>query len=71
MKDVTKRLEWLEAMRELNSAKKIKPLKLITVKIDPDLLAEYKAKCELIGVGYTTRIKDLIRKDLERSYKKK
>lgn len=64
MKDATKRLEWLEAVRELNSAKKVKPLKLITIKIDPDLLAAYKTKCELMGVGYTTRIKELIRKDL-------
>ena len=32
MKDATKQIEWLEAMRELNGAKKAEKLKLITMK---------------------------------------
>ena len=64
MKDATDRIEWLEAMRELNSAKKKKPLKLITMKIDEDFLKAFKLKCKLEGVGYTTRIKQLMSKDL-------
>jgi len=64
MKDATKRIEWLEAIRELNRAKKVKPLKLITIKIDPDLLDAFKLKCELEKRPYTTKIKELMKKDL-------
>ncbi len=67
MKDATKQIEWLEAMRELNSAKKVEPLKLITIKIDPALLNAFKLKCELDKRPYTTRIKELMAEYLEKS----
>jgi len=60
MKDATKQIQWLEAMRELNKAKKVEKLKLITIKIDPDLLKAFKLKCELEKRPYTTRIKELM-----------
>jgi len=60
MKDATKQIEWLEAMRELNKARKVESLKLITMKIDPALLAAFKAKCELEKRPYTTKIKELM-----------
>ena len=60
MKDATKRIQWLEAMRELNSAKKVERPKLITMKIDPYLLSAFKMKCEIEKRPYTTRIKELM-----------
>ncbi|MEC7275970.1 MAG: hypothetical protein VXV96_06590 [Bdellovibrionota bacterium] len=60
MKDATKQIEWLEAMRELNGAKKAEKLKLITMKIEPSLLEAFKLKCELEKSPYTTKIKELI-----------
>lgn len=65
MKDATKQIEWLEAMRELNKAKKIEKSKLITIKIDPDLLKAFKLTCELEKRPYTTRIKELMLEYLE------
>ena len=65
MKDATKQIHWLEAMRKLNKAKKIEKLKLITLKIDPELLNAFKLQCELEKRPYTTKIKDLIRDYLE------
>jgi tRNA(His) 5'-end guanylyltransferase len=61
MKDATKQIKWLEAMRELNSATKVLPSKLITMKIDPNLLNAFKLKCELEKRPYTTRIKELMK----------
>lgn len=69
MKDATKQIEWLEAMRELNSAKKVEKLKLISIKIDPILLKAFKLKCELEERPYTTKIKELMQKYLERNEK--
>lgn len=66
MKDATKRIKWLESMRELNKAKKVKKPKLITMKIDPDLLEAFKLKCELEKRPYTTRIKELMQEYLEK-----
>ena len=43
----TKQIEWPEATRELNKAK----------KIDPTLLSAFKLKCELEKRPYTTKIK--------------
>jgi hypothetical protein len=60
MKDATKQIEWLEAMRELNKAKKVEKLKLISMKIDPTLLRAFKLKCELDKRPYTTVIKELM-----------
>ena len=67
MKDATKQIEWLEAMRELNKAKKVEKSKLITIKIDPNLLNAFKLKCELEKRPYTTRIKELMQEYLENS----
>jgi len=65
MKDATKQIEWLEAMREINKAKKVKKSKLITIKIDPDLLNVFRLKCELEKRPYTTKIKELMQDYLE------
>ena len=61
MKDATKQIEWLESMRELNKAKKIKKSKLITIKISPLLLDAFRLKCELENRPYTSKIKELMR----------
>ena len=60
MKDATKQIEWLEAMRELNKAKKVEKLKLISMKIDPALLRAFRLKCEINKRPYTTVIKELM-----------
>ena len=60
MKDATKQIEWLEAMRELNKAKKVEKLKLISMKIDPTILRAFKLKCEMDKRPYTTVIKELM-----------
>lgn len=60
MKDATKQIEWLEAMRELNKAKKVQKSKLISIKIDPDLLNAFKLKCKIEKRPYTTKIKELM-----------
>jgi hypothetical protein len=65
MKDATKQIEWLEAMRELNKAKKIKKAKLISIKIDPTLLHAFRLKCELENRPYTSKIKDLMQEYLK------
>ena len=65
MKDATKQIEWLEAMRELNKSKKVEKLKLISIKIDPDLLNAFKLKCELEQRPYTTKIKELMQDFLD------
>jgi len=67
VKDATKQIEWLEAMRELNKAKKVEKLKLISMKIDPVLLHAFKLKCELDKRPYTTVIKELMEKFLNSS----
>lgn len=64
MKDATKRIEWLEAMRELNKAKKVEKSKLISIKVDPILLHAFRLKCELEKRPYTSKIKDLMREYL-------
>lgn len=66
MKDATKQIEWLEAMRELNNVKKVEKAKLISVKIDPILLNAFKLKCELEKRPYTSKIKDLMQEYLNR-----
>ena len=60
MKDATKEIQWLESMRVLNKAKKVQKLKLISMKINPDLLEAFKMKCELEKRPYTTKIKELM-----------
>lgn len=60
MKDATKQIEWLEAMRELNKAKKVEKLKLISMKIDPALLRAFRLKCDINKRPYTTVIKELM-----------
>ncbi|MCP4914994.1 MAG: hypothetical protein GY909_17890 [Oligoflexia bacterium] len=67
MKDTTKQIEWLEAMRELNGAKKVEKAKLISMKIDPVLLNAFKLKCELENRPYTTKIKELMQDYLAQS----
>jgi uncharacterized protein (DUF4415 family) len=52
-------------MRELNKAKKVQKAKLISMKVDPDLLKAFKLKCELEKRPYTTKIKDLMKDYLE------
>ena len=64
MKDATKQIEWLEAMRELNKAKKIERAKLISIKIDPTLLHAFRLKCELEKRPYTSKIKELMQEYL-------
>ena len=66
MKDATKQIKWLEAMRKLNKAKKAEKSKLITMKIDPDLLNAFKIRCELQKRPYTSIIKELMREYLEK-----
>ncbi len=66
MKDATKQIEWLEAMRELNKATKVEKSKLISMKIDPQLLHAFKLKCELEKRPYTTKIKELMIEYLSR-----
>ena len=61
MKDATKQIEWLEAMRELNGAQKVEKSKLISMKIEPSLLDAFKLKCELEKRPYTTKIKELMK----------
>mgnify|MGYP003684586233 CR=1 FL=1 len=65
MKDATKQIEWLEAMRELNGVKKVEKAKLISMKIDPALLNAFKLKCELEKRPYTTKIKELMQEYLD------
>ncbi len=65
MKDATKKIQWLESMRELNKAKKVKKSKLVTMKIDPDFLEAFKLKCEIEKVPYTTKIKEIMMEYLE------
>jgi hypothetical protein len=60
MKDATKRIEWLESMRELNKVEKIEKSKLITIKINPLLLTAFRLKCELEKRPYTSKIKELM-----------
>lgn len=60
MKDATKQIKWLEAMRKLNGKARPKELKLISVKIDPTLLEAFKLKCELEQRPYTSKIKELM-----------
>jgi len=67
VKDATKQIEWLEAMRELNRAKKVEKLKLISIKIDPVLLRAFKLKCEMNKRPYTTVIKELMEEFLNSS----
>ena len=67
MKDATKQIQWLEAMRKLNSAKKMDPLKLITIKIDPDLLTAFKFKCDVEKRPYTKKIKELMAEYLNKN----
>lgn len=67
MKDATKQIEWLEAMRELNKAQKVEKSKLISIKIDPQLLHAFKLKCELDKRPYTTKIKELMQEFLDQS----
>mgnify|MGYP003684560209 CR=1 FL=1 len=64
MKDATKQIEWLEAMRELNKAKKVEKAKLISIKIDPILLHAFRLKCELEKRPYTSKIKELMQEYL-------
>jgi len=66
VKDATKQIEWLEAMRELNKATKVEKSKLISMKIDPQLLHAFKLKCELEKRPYTTKIKELMIEYLSR-----
>lgn len=65
MNDATKQIEWLEAMRELNGAKKVEKSKLITMKIDPALLKAFKLKCDIEKRPYTTKIKELMQEYLD------
>ena len=67
MKDATKQIQWLEAMRELNKAKKVEKSKLISLKIDPALLNAFKIKCEIEKRPYTSKIKELMHEYLNRS----
>ena len=67
MKDATKQIQWLEAMRKLNSAKKVQKLKLISMKVDTPLLEAFKLQCELEKRPYTTKIKELMREYLEKN----
>jgi hypothetical protein len=66
MKDATKQIKWLKAMRKLNKAKKAEKSILITMKIDPDNLSAFNMKCELHKRPYISMIKDLMREYLEK-----
>ena len=54
-------LEFLEAFRLLQSGKKKQPGKLISIKIDPELLHAFKLKAGQQGIPYQTKIKELMR----------
>ena len=59
--NVDQLLEFLESFRLLNDpAIEKKPSKLISMKIDPDMLKLFRQKCELEGVAYQTKIKKLM-----------
>jgi len=52
-------LEFLESFRLLHAPNRRS--RLISMKIDEDLLAAFKLRCKAEGVRYQTRIKDLMR----------
>jgi len=54
-------LEFLESFRLLNDPSiEKKKSKLISMKIDPDMLKLFRQKCDIEGVAYQTKIKTLI-----------
>ncbi len=64
-KEIKERLHFLENCRKINTVKKKSKSKLITLKIEPELLKAFKYKCEQQNIGYTTMIKKLIRAFLD------
>ncbi len=59
--NVDQLLEFLESFRLLNDPSiQKKPSKLISMKMDPDMLKLFRQKCELEGVAYQTKIKALM-----------
>jgi len=55
--------KFLDDFRRMHSHKKTKS-KLISIKIPEDLLATFKAKAELEGIPYQSKIKLLMKKEL-------
>lgn len=54
-------LEFLESYRLLaDPSIEKKPLRLISLKVDPDALKLFRQKCELKGIPYQTKIKSLM-----------
>ncbi len=52
---------YLEDFRLIHAHTKKTELKLISIKIEPDLLEAFKTKAKLDGVPYQTRIKRIMR----------
>ncbi len=58
-------LEFLEGFRKLSTAVKT-PTRLISLRIEEALLSSFKHKAHLEGIRYQTKIKELMRKYVER-----
>ena len=52
-------VEYLESFRRLHAPSR--GSRLISMKVDEDLLAAFKFRCKAEGVRYQTRIKELMR----------
>lgn len=57
-------IDFLETFRNLQQAS-VGNSKLISLKVDENLLKAFRQKCELEGAKYQTKIKDLMRAFLE------
>ncbi len=54
--------KFLEDFRQLAaSSRETSPQKLISIRIPENLLSAFRIQCELEGLRYQTKIKDLIR----------
>ena len=56
----TEIVTYLENYRILVTSPNDSPLKLISLKISPQLLAAFKLKCSLENIKYQTKIKELL-----------
>jgi predicted DNA binding CopG/RHH family protein len=54
-------LEFLENFRTLHGAKSVSKTKLISIKVEEDLLSAFRKKADLMNTPYQTQIKKLMR----------
>jgi len=59
-------VQFLEDFRVIHSPKKNSGTKLISIKVETNLLNAFKTRAKLDGVPYQTRIKKLMRDSLAR-----